>query len=315
MIRQIINQYKDELSSLVTAESDLNTLLCNLQMHFQQDFYSNNTTSSVCVGSSSRVEIEGVEENYNLLSNVKNLKEKVNGSICRLKQAGSRATLLRNEYEKLSSKLMCDSVTAYKLTYVIASNKCPHILEVCGEAVRSSITKINDSISEVVTSITCNKDDQNNIKYMYKIKNTSQCEMNGLEVTLSITIDKFGNCSDIVTCMKNDGDYDIVNDEANGKFIQSMVMAAKGKINIIDVDKTVLRQYSPKISENKIILTIRDIGMINKDEAGRPLNVKPELYKDLVKKIIKSTGTTKDKIKYFTKLFDDKIEVHFKIEQ
>jgi hypothetical protein len=142
-------------------------------------------------------------------------------------------------------------------------------------------------------------DDQNNIIYKCIIKN------NDMQLSLSMSIDSAGNGSDITT--------DITGNCCVKEPVENLVTAAKGKINIINVNKEKLREYDPVICDNYVILTVTGDDSFEHDEAGRSLSVKPNVYVELVNKIVSATGVTKDKLRYFTKLNENSAEIHFRI--
>lgn len=285
MIDKIIDQYIDTLCNLQTAEAKFSSYLNNIQSYFTQDLMFEVNSS-----------IDEQEDTYKLLSCVNNMKSTATGAVTRLKQIGARTTKLRSQYEKVCAKLSEDSVKAYKLLHILSSYKIPKILNEVSSIVYKSVKK---EVTSSTHSTCVSTDDQNNIMYKCIIKN------NDMQILLSMSIDSAGNGSDITT--------DITGNCCVKEPVENLVTAAKGKINIINVNKEKLREYDPVICDNYVILTVTGDDSFEHDEAGRSLSVKPNVYVELVDKIVSATGVTKDKLRYFTKLNENSAEIHFRI--
>lgn len=294
MIDKLIDQYYSTLEELQASEAKFGRYLNNLQSHF-------GTNLKV----EASINIDEQEDIYGLLSLSNMMKSTVTGAITRLKQIGARTTKLRTQYEKLYSKLSEDSVIAYKLLHVISSCKLPKLLKEVSGVVYTSVKK---EIAESTKNVCVNVDDQNNIIYSCTIKNSN------VNISLSMTIDNEGKGSDIIT------EFEKIHDEKDttvrkmkSSTVENIVIASDGRIDIISVDKEKLKDYNPVINENYVILNVSDDDSMNFDEAGRSLSVKPEVYVKMIDDIVNATGTTKDKLRYFTKLDEKSAEVYFKI--
>ncbi len=299
MVENLILQFRNELIPIKKEVRQLTTLAKNLGKHFLTDTFRISHS------------IDKPENCYKLIHRNDKIKSRVHGIVNRLKQVGAKATKLQNQYEEVLNTLKSYHKESYKLMHNMVNQCIPYNLQKRGDTIRKSIDKefFNAQYSR---KISC--DQKNDILYSYYITIPENINIMFVMAVNHSTGQELWTTTEIsprlISPEKVSG---IVSNKEIIKGIKNFIVS-KGTVEL--KDPTLLKDNYDKVivKDSSIILIINNSGdKIKRNSQDKVINANPELFQKAVDDVMNATGLRKDQMKFFTKLKDDSIHIHFNL--